>query len=140
MLHAAAHKHVPIMQAKPEETSTNNVAVNLVSIMGFSKCIAEMVVQAVVPKSSTKFMVVGFGNVIGSRESVIPLILKYIAEGEAVTVTHPEMTRCFMTIPKAVQLVIQAGAYGPGRSNMRTEYVLRQGCPIGEKPWLQGRW
>ncbi|MBC8952947.1 UDP-N-acetylglucosamine 4,6-dehydratase family protein [Xenorhabdus sp. PB62.4] len=135
VFHAAAHKHVPLMEFNPLEAVKNNVlgsrniihaahsykaerfvlistdkAVNPTSIMGLTKRIAEMVVQGYSSISTTKFASVRFGNVLGSRGSVLSIFKKQIERGGPITVTHPEMVRFFMTIPEAVQLVIQAGA------------------------------
>jgi FlaA1/EpsC-like NDP-sugar epimerase len=139
VFHAAAHKHVPLMEFSAEEAFTTNVlgtrnvlraaevagterlvlissdkAVNPVNIMGASKCVAEMLVQQAAQRLGRHYVVVRFGNVLGSRGSVIPLFEKQIAAGGPVTVTHPEMRRYFMTIPEAVQLVLQAAAMGQG--------------------------
>jgi FlaA1/EpsC-like NDP-sugar epimerase len=151
VFHAAAHKHVPLMEQNPTEALKNNVfgtqnvaeaahthkaerfvlvstdkAVNPTSVMGASKRLAELVVQSINQQSLTRFMSVRFGNVLGSRGSVIPLFKEQIARGGPVTVTHPEMTRYFMTIPEAVSLVIQAGGMGQGGE----VYVLDMGAPV----------
>ena len=149
--HAAAHKHVPLMEDSPAEAIKNNIfgtynvakaagdygtglfilistdkAVNPTNVMGASKRMCEMVVQSMNGQHHTKYIAVRFGNVLGSNGSVIPLFRKQIAEGGPVTVTDKRVTRFFMTIPEAVSLILQAGAYAEGGE----VFVLDMGEPV----------
>ncbi|MGL4865853.1 MAG: polysaccharide biosynthesis protein [Cetobacterium sp.] len=151
VFHAAAHKHVPLMEHNPEEAIKNNIfgtkkvaemaikydvdrfvlistdkAVNPTNVMGATKRACEIVVETMNKKGKTKFMAVRFGNVLGSNGSVIPIFKKLISEGKNLTLTHPNITRYFMTIPEAAQLVIKAGSLGKGGEL----FILDMGEPV----------
>jgi FlaA1/EpsC-like NDP-sugar epimerase len=151
VLHAAAHKHVPLMEENPEEALSNNVlgthfvveaglgsgverlvmistdkAVSPINLMGASKRLAEQIVRDAARRAGRAFMVVRFGNVLGSRGSVVPAFKRQIAQGGPLTITHPDMSRFFMTIPEAVHLVLQAGGMGQGGE----VFALNMGEPV----------
>src|SRR4030042_4417131 len=151
VFHAAAHKHVPLMEINVEEAFTNNVvgtrnlvelgleadterlvlissdkAIRPTSVMGATKRLAEMIVQEAALRSGKPYVSVRFGNVLGSRGSVIPVFKRQIARGGPVTVTHPDMERYFMTIPEAAHLGLQAAILGEGGETL----ILRMGQPV----------